>query len=120
MESCCSANASEAVAVPACPDCGERGRNVDRITLKALLRPHPLMRLMAGAYLFCPAATCDVVYFAASSIFRRQAVVVPVFQKEPAGDRIVCYCFGITDSDLRREIDQSATSTAAERITDRV
>ena len=117
MESCCSANADGAVAVPTCPDCGERGRNVDRITLKALLRPDALMRLMAGAYLFCPTATCEVVYFAPSSIFRRQDVVVPVFQKEPAGERTVCYCFAITESDLRREIDQTAMSTAAERIT---
>ena len=42
---------------------------------------------------------------------------MPVFQKEPAGERTVCYCFGLIESDLRREIDQSATSTAAERIT---
>ena len=117
MESCCSANPEEAVASLTCPDCGERGRNVDRITLKALLRPDALMRLMAGAYLFCPTATCDVVYFAPSSTFRRQDVVVPVFQKEPEGERTVCYCFAITESDLRREIDQAGTSTAAERIT---
>jgi CopZ-like zinc binding protein len=117
VESCCSANADGAVAVPTCPDCGERGRNVDRITLKALLQSDALRRLMAISYLFCPSATCDVVYFAPSSIFRRQDVVVPIFQKEPAGARTVCYCFAITESDLRREIDQSGTPTAAERIT---
>jgi hypothetical protein len=81
------------------------------------LRPNALMRLKAGAYLFCPTATCDVVYFAPSSTFRRQDVGVSVFQKEPVVARTVCYCFAITESDLRREIDQSARSTAAERIT---
>ena len=75
------------------------------------------MRITASTYLFCPTATCNVVYFAPSSTFRRQDVVVPVFQKEPAGERTVCYCFAITESDLRREIDQSGTSTAPERIT---
>lgn len=75
------------------------------------------MRLMTSAYLFCPTATCEVVYFAAESSFRRQDVGVPVFQKEPAGERTVCYCFALTESDLRREIDQSATATAVERIT---
>ena len=117
MESCCSPNANEAIALPTCPECGERGRSVDRITLKALLRPRALMEITASAYLFCPTATCEVVYFAPSSIFRRQDVVVPVFQKEPEGGRTVCYCFAITESDLRREIDQAGTSTAAERIT---
>ena len=39
---------------------------------------------------------------------------MPVFQKEPAANRTVCYCFGISESDLRREIDQVGSSTAAE------
>ena len=120
MESCCAPNANEAIALPTCPECGERGRNVDRITLKALLRPDALMRITAGAYLFCPTATCDVVYFATSSIFRRQDVVVPVFQKEPAGERTVCYCFAIGELALRKEIEQSGFSTAPDRITDLV
>ena len=102
--------------MPTCPECGERARSVDRITLKALLRPDALMRITVSAYLFCPTATCNVVYFAPSSIFRRRDVVVPVFQKEPAGERTVCYCFAITESDLRREIDQAETPPAAERI----
>jgi hypothetical protein len=62
-------------------------------------------------------AACRVVYFAPESVFRREDVVVPVSQKEPAGNRTVCYCFGISESDLHREIDQVGSSTAAERIT---
>src|SRR5712691_7597180 len=57
MESCCSA-ATEPTAGSVCPECGERGRSVDRITLKALLRPAGLMRLSPAEYRFCPTASC--------------------------------------------------------------
>jgi hypothetical protein len=46
--------------------------------------------------------------------------IVPVFQKEPAGKRTVCYCFDVTEPDVRREIHETGNSTAAERITDLV
>lgn len=117
MGSCCSVNPVEAVAVPTCPECGERGRSLERITLKALLRPDALVRLSAATYRFCPTAACSVVYFAPESVFRREHVVVPVFQKEPVGNRTVCYCFAISESDLHREIDDVGSSTAAEQIT---
>jgi hypothetical protein len=42
---------------------------------------------------------------------------VPVFQKEPKGDRTVCYCFGVGESDIRRELAASGRSTAVDRIT---
>jgi len=93
------------------------GRSVERITLKALLRSEALMRLSDAPYRFCPTATCGVAYFAPESVFRREDLAVPVFQKEAEGGRTVCYCFGVTECDLRREIAERGTSTAAERIT---
>lgn len=117
MGSCCSAKPVEAVGATTCPECGEPGHRVERITLKALLRAEALMRLSEAAYRFCPTAACDVVYFASESVFRREDLTVPVFQKEPPGERTVCYCFDETESDLRREIGRAGSSTAAERIT---
>jgi hypothetical protein len=75
------------------------------------------MRLAEAPYRFCATATCGVVYFAPESVFRIEDVVVPVFQKEPEGERTVCYCFAITESDLRREMVEKGSSTAADRIT---
>jgi MerR family copper efflux transcriptional regulator len=46
------------LAASTCPECGERGRTVDQITLKALLRPDALMRFLPAAYRFCPTAAC--------------------------------------------------------------
>lgn len=117
MESCCTVKPAKVSAATACPECHRVGRSVERITLKALLRSEALMRLSDAPYRFCPTATCGVVYFAPESVFRREDLVVPVFQKEPEGGRTVCYCFAITESDLRREIAETGSSTAAERIT---
>lgn len=92
------------------------GRVVDRVTVKALLRPEALARLSAPEHRFCRAADCPIVYFGAGEIFSRDEINVPVFQKEPAGARTVCYCFAITEQDIRREVEQTGRSTATDRI----
>jgi bacterioferritin-associated ferredoxin len=99
-----------------CPDCGRVGRKLDRITLKALLRPGALARFGPGEHRFCPVADCPVVYFGRDEAFRREEVLVPVFQKEVEGGRIVCYCFGVSEDQIRREVETSGASASAERI----
>jgi CopZ-like zinc binding protein len=90
---------------------------VDRVTLKALLRPPALMRLQAPKHHFCPTSDCPVVYFGRDDVFRRDDILVPVFQKEPEGDRTVCYCFAVTEGEIRCELQATGHSTASERIT---
>ena len=103
-----------------CPECRQPGRLVERITVKALLRPAALGRLSAPEHRFCPTAECPVVYFGMAEVFDREDVVVPVFQKERAGQRTVCYCFAVTEADLRREIAETGRSTATTVITQHV
>lgn len=79
-----------------------------------MLRPEGLMRLSAPEHRFCATSDCPVVYFGTEEAFVREDVVVPVFQKEPPGDRPVCYCFGISEGDLQRE---TGTASAGDRIT---
>lgn len=117
---CCQVEAPRGAEPARCADCDQRGRAVDPITVKALLRPEALARLSAPAHRFCPTASCPVVYFGEGEAFDREDVAVPVFQKEPAGDRTVCYCFAISEADLRREITNTGRSTAAQRITEHV
>lgn len=117
MEDCCRVDPSASAAPARCPVCGEPGRRVARTTLEALLHPSAAERLSAPEHRFCPTAGCPVVYFGAGERFDREDVAVPVFQKQPAGDRTVCYCFGITERDIRREADECGRSTAADRIT---
>jgi len=116
MESCCTVKPGTAVSPTDCPHCGRPGRLVDRITVKAMLRPEGLMRLSAPEHRFCATPECSVVYFGIEEAFGREEVVVPVFQKEPAGDRPVCYCFGIGEADLRRELEETGRSSASDRI----
>lgn len=120
MSDCCQFDSRTATGPARCADCSQPGRQVDRITVKALLRPDALARLSAPSHRFCPTASCQVVYFGEGEAFDREEVAAPVFQKEPAGQRTVCYCFAITEADLRREIDQTGRSTAEQRIASHV
>jgi hypothetical protein len=117
MSDCCQVE-NRRVAGPArCAGCGQTGRTVDLLTVKALLKPEALARLSAPAHRFCPTASCPVVYFGEGEAFRLEDVAVRVFQKEPAGNRTVCYCFAVGEADLRREIAETGQSTVAQRIT---
>lgn len=107
--------------VPAdCPQCARPGRLVERITVKALLRPEALARLSAAAHRFCATSSCPVVYFGRDEAFGREDLTVTVFQKEPEGARTVCYCFDVTEAGIRREIVEAGRSPAFARITDLV
>ncbi|MCM2257574.1 MAG: (2Fe-2S)-binding protein [Vicinamibacteria bacterium] len=86
------------------------------MTVQALARPGSVPVPSGPALRFCAVAACPVVYFGPGFRLDRQHLRVPVFQKEPAGDRIVCYCFGITESTLRREQAELGGSPSEERI----
>lgn len=116
MESCCTVKGGAHPPPDRCPGCGGVGRGVDRVTVKALLRPQGLARLSAPEHRFCAAPDCPVVYFGSGETFSREEITVAVFQKEPAGARTVCYCFAITEQDIRRQVEQTGRSTAADRI----
>ena len=81
------------------------------------MTPDALARLSTGPFRFCPTAGCEAVYFGPGGTFIDEDVRVPVFQKERPGERTVCYCFGVTESDLRRELVEGKHPIASERIT---
>ena len=120
MADCCQVETKAESGLVRCPDCDQPGRAVDPITVKALLRPEALARLSAPTHRFCPTPSCPVVYFGEGEAFDREELAVPVFQKERAGGRTVCYCFAVTEVDLEREIAETGRSTAAQRITNHV
>ena len=116
MESCCTVKPAKVTAATACPECQRVGRSVERITPRALLRPAALERLSAPDHRFCASASCGVVYFGQDEVFHREDLLVPVFQKEPEGGRTVCYCFAVSEDEIRREVEASGRSAAAIRI----
>ncbi len=99
-----------------CPGCGHPGWPVGEETLGALLNPQALARRQPACHRFCPAPACRVVYFGAGDRFQVEDLSVPVFQKEPPGDRMVCYCFGVTEADVSREAALGEAGASLRRI----
>jgi len=119
MADCCAVTPSApAPAVMNCPVSDTRSKQVDTLTVKALVRRLPF-GLVPAQYYFCEAPDCDVVYFPARSdapTFRRADLLVPVGVKEKTDPIPLCYCFGVTRQDIREEIQRTGNSTVAERI----
>jgi hypothetical protein len=118
MSSCCSSEKSacckkEAVS-RSCPSCGAQGTAVSTLTVKNLVRDHARV-LAAGSYSFCATPTCEVVYFGAGQVYNRSDVKVRVGIKETS-DPPLCYCFGYSEEDIRRDLE----STGATEIPDRI
>jgi hypothetical protein len=89
------------------------------VTIKALLSEHALRRFEPASYRFCPAASCDVVYFSeagAGAAFTKEDIRVTVWQKEPPGRRMVCYCFDETEAAIASELRETGQSHAVERV----
>ena len=134
-ENCCppegadaAAGSSEARAAPArsgrpatlaCPTCGQTGRPVDTITVKALLAV-PLTELRAGEYRFCRTVECPTVYYAAGGeqTFAENALRERVHQKHLLDDAVfVCYCFRHTPESIKEEVRATGRSTVVQRVT---
>lgn len=119
MAECCSAKAPGIpAAVMYCPECGSRSTQVDILTVKSLVRHLPF-GMAPAQYYFCGAAACDVVYFPSNPeapTFRRDDLPVRVGLKENHDPIPVCYCFGVTRSDIADEVRQTGKSAVAEQI----
>ena len=116
-ESCSPDGATAPTA--GCPLSGTVGPRVDRITLKALLRPDALRRLDGTTFRFCPAADCDVVYFdpRTRSIFTNGDLAVRVGLKVRDHPVPLCYCFGYSLADIQRDLAARGTTEIPSRIT---
>ncbi|RMF25879.1 MAG: (2Fe-2S)-binding protein [Cyanobacteria bacterium J083] len=113
-ETCCCTPASQTPVDPCCPVNGEKGKGVQLITLKSLLKPSALEELEPNTdYFFCGTPDCQVVYFnSEGQIFTTDQIKVPVFQKDEGLDVPVCYCFGWTRERIQQEITQTGRSSA--------
>jgi hypothetical protein len=116
MSSCCG-TAPNVANCSACPVSGTAGKRVELLTVKFLLRESALARLRAGDHHFCPEPACDVVYFdTAGTTYLRRDLRVAVWEKEVTGRRMICYCFGENEADIRREFEEHGSSSAVARV----
>jgi hypothetical protein len=117
MAECCGAGRFDSDGPIACVGCRTTGKRVDSLTVKALLTESALRRFESATYFFCPDPGCDISYFAENGpSFSKDDVRVAIWQKAPAGQRVICYCFGENERDIASEIHQSGLSLAVDRI----
>ncbi len=117
-DGCLVKSNSKVPDVAACPMNGARSKQVDKLTVKSLVRQLPL-GMPDTQYYFCEAQDCDVVYFALDSeapTFSRADLLVRVGVKETVGPIPVCYCFGFTRGNIHDEIAETGRSTITEQI----
>lgn len=106
-------------AKTACPTNQQIGKSVDSLTLKALL-DLPLTQLPSAEYYFCRAADCPTVYYSADGMltFSEADLRERVFQKHPNDDGVfACYCFRYTIGSIRKELEETGTSTVIAALT---
>lgn len=97
---------------PRCPTCGQIGKSVGLLTLKAMLAL-PLTVLQDQEYRFCRTPDCPTVYYSVdgTQTFQEKDLRERVFQKHPAEDDIfVCYCFRHTLGSIKAEMARSGTT----------
>jgi len=83
-----------------------------------MLKPELLEDAMTGAYSFCSARDCAVVYFEehGSHQFTVDDLRIRVGVKVKHDPIPLCYCFGFNESHIRDEISRAGDSTIPERI----
>lgn len=117
MSDCCQVSVPRPGDDELCPVSRMKGKPVELLTVKALLTEPALQRINNAAHRFCPDPSCDVVYFdAEGASYVESELRVPVWQKEPFGNRTVCYCFGVSEASIREEIQTTGRSDATERV----
>lgn len=110
-EACCR---PAAIAL-ACPVCGKQGRKVSKKTLDHHLGKSSRAKFGDSAG-FCPNPTCEVVYFHGEETVRKGETAQAVTQKDPGDDILVCYCFGHTRGDLRRDLARTGATEIPDRV----
>lgn len=103
-----------------CPACGQRGKSVNTLTIKALLNV-TLETLRPVKYRFCESPDCPTVYFAedgCSQTIGEDQLRVRVHQKHPDnGDVPACYCFFHSPDSIRAELNARGYTDVIERVT---
>jgi len=102
---CCAPSNNVGAAITECPSCGKKGKNVQLITLKSLLKASVLETIEPdNTYVFCSNSACTTVYFSGnhSQTFAEGDLKVPVYQKNPSMGVLVCYCFDWTRERLMK------------------
>ncbi|MBS1806623.1 MAG: (2Fe-2S)-binding protein [Acidobacteria bacterium] len=116
-ECCCPPKPVSSATAPLCAQCGTKGRSVDRCTVIHHVKSELLSQVGEDEYRFCAAPACAVVYYNACGVVFTVKDVRDLVTAKASGDaRPLCYCFGFTEGDIRREIAQTGATTVPAQI----
>jgi hypothetical protein len=99
MSDCCSnsCSTSETHNKHQCPVNGKEYKGVSEKTVLHHIKETWHWKGSNQSYFFCDDPECDVVYFGQDdSVIEKSEIRTPVGVKEPSGNALVCYCFGVT------------------------
>ncbi len=98
-----------------CPECGRQGQVVGDLTVESLVKEDNIRKVAGkGSFYLCREPDCSVVYYNGDRVYGTQALKVPVWFKEGAGeDSPICYCADITRREIRDAV-ASGRKTRAE------
>ena len=100
-EKCCDESSESTSEVSTCPACASKGKTVQLITLKSLLKPLALIKLNPQLnYAFCKTPDCNTVYFSGEEQYFVDDVKVTIYQKNQDRDTPVCYCFDWSEESI--------------------
>jgi hypothetical protein len=115
---CCSVAKQYTVGGSACPSCGIGGRVVADETIEAILEPAQALSLLAVGRRFCGTPSCEIVYYGDDGrAVTKSEVPIRVGLKEREDPIPLCYCFGFSVADVRREIAKTGRCTIPAHIT---
>ena len=118
---CCAVAQQHAVSQTACPSCATVGRVVADETIQAILKPAQALSLLAVGRRFCGTPSCEVVYYGDDGrAVMKDEIPIRVGLKERDDPIPLCYCFGFSVDDLRREVLETGRCTIPARIADEV
>jgi hypothetical protein len=86
-------------------------------TIQAILKPAQALSMLAVGRRFCRTPSCEVVYYGDDGRkVEKRDTPIRVGLKETEDPVPLCYCFGVSRFDVRREIAASGRCTVPARI----
>lgn len=92
-----------------CPVCDEIGTLVKSITVKHMVVDDMKDQVKDNDYYICMNETCSVVYFGRESNikFEKEEIKVPIWFKNDANPKYVCYCNKVTEKQVINAVVQN-------------
>jgi hypothetical protein len=106
---CCSGEVQDiSTASAPCPLCKTKGRYVENITVRHLLRKEMEEKAGQEDYYLCMNARCDIACYndKTCTAFQKKDIIVPLWFKDDANPRYACYCSKITEEDVARAVKE--------------